>query len=264
MTLKRFLQYLRIGPGFCSGNFSRNCESLNLHSMRTVKAAGVQWGWIGFMFYRAVPIVPEKTREEQIVREKLSYLKRQGRDQIWGGIAAVLVFTSVMTGLYYYTQNAFSHASYCELVAIFLLLFSQTNWNQKHTIQVLIPGARAGDTLQVVHTAASDGYTAEDHRCFKCGCSAELVSLLCGNRTCSNYGKPYFGKRAGHCGICASPLEDDGFCTNLNCKNSNPLDVAVACCDECNSALDENGLCTYSSCPYSTHQQDDLFMEDGQ
>ena len=56
--MKLFFRYLLRGPSLCSGDFSKNCESLNTNSMRIVKAAGVQWGWLGFMFFRAVPILP--------------------------------------------------------------------------------------------------------------------------------------------------------------------------------------------------------------
>ena len=225
--MKLFFRYLLRGPSLCSGDFSKNCESLNTNSMRIVKAAGVQWGWLGFMFFRAVPILPCETRNEQITREKLSYLKRLAWDQVWGFLMAVSAVIAVVVGLYYYAHDDFSHAAYLELCAIFLILISQIDWNRKHTIQVLVPGARATDKLQVLHTAATDGYESdgegrfsEDRRCIQCGCYVDN-SLLCSIKACPNYGKAYFGHRAGYCSECAAPLEDDGDCSNLNCKRSN-------------------------------------------
>jgi hypothetical protein len=256
MTIKRFLQYVRSGPGFCSGDFSKNCESLNLHSIRTVKAAGVQWGWVGFMFYRAVPIVPRETREEQITREKLSYLKSVALNDVWGAIVWILATGAIGSGLWHYFNHQLLDACYAELAAIFLILIAQMDWTNKHKIVMMIPGARANDKLQVLHTAASDGYSSdeglysEDQRCFNCGCYVDR-SLLCSLKSCPNFGKAYFGKRAGYCSECAAPLEDDGGCSNLNCKEyPDAFDMVADCCAECGATLDTNGNCTNQTCTF--------------
>ena len=267
MTIKRFLQIIRLGPGFCSGDFSKNCESLNSHSMRTVKAAGIQWGWIGFMFYRAVPIAPPETRNEQITREKLSYLKSVALNDVWGAIVWIIATGAVIDGLWQYLHGHTPEGCYAELAAIFLILLAQVDWTAKHKIVVLVPGARANDKLQVLHTAATDGYEgdgedrfSEDRRCFNCGCYVDKT-LLCGIRACPNYGKAYFGHRAGYCSTCAAPVGEDGFCSNLNCETNYPLKDCCNRCGGCGSTLDDNGMCVDQTCPRSTYRQDEEFTE---